>query len=251
MSSRALTFALVLLAVGASAARATDLADARALTDEARGMYEAGELSGATGKLEKALLLAPGHVPAEQLLAVTYHAQNDVARAIEHYWAVQRASLLALLDDAGPDATRRRELIVECEGLLVLLTNQERAQRELPLCLPDARLATVARGHSEEMRDLKFFAHESPTPARRTIALRFKEVFGDLISYGIAENIARRYGQGVYSLSPESVHKSHEDWMASTGHRANILRRELTHVGMGIAVNSNGDYWATEFFARF
>ena len=31
----------------------------------------------------------------------------------------------------------------------------------------------------------------------------------------------------------------------------NILTRDLTHLGVGIAVNDNGDYWATQVFARF
>jgi uncharacterized protein YkwD len=54
-----------------------------------------------------------------------------------------------------------------------------------------------------------------------------------------AENIA--YGQP----DPADVMA---DWMASSGHRANILNCDLTRLGVGIAAGGGGPWW-TELFA--
>ncbi|MCR8669859.1 CAP domain-containing protein [Agrococcus sp. HG114] len=53
---------------------------------------------------------------------------------------------------------------------------------------------------------------------------------------GWGENVGRTYGS---SVDPTGIMNA---WMASTDHRANILRSTFTHVGVGIAHGSNG-YW--------
>jgi len=230
----------------------TDLSgedQARYLTDQAKALYHNGKLSQASHRLAAALRAAD-YLPAHQLAAVVCHAQNAPHVALEHYWAAQRPGPDVLTPAAGLEAVRQAELIIECEALMALLLNQERLDRSLALCVPDPRLAQVARQHSEEMRDLRYFDHRSPRASHRSIAERFKLVFGGVMAYSIAENIARRYSQCNYSLCPEGIQHSHEQLMNSRGHRANILTKDFTHVGVGIAVNDNGDYWATQFFAR-
>ncbi len=235
-----------------AATRATvDETRAQALTAEAREQYAASRYSQAAGKLQTALELAPGYTAAHQLLAIVEHAQRALDRALDHYWAVQRASLPELPDEAPEAQVRQRELIIACESMSVLMVNEERLQRKLPLCQPDVRLAAIARQHSEEMRDLRYFSHESPTAGLHTITDRFKREFRGVAAYCIAENIARRYGQGVSSLSVANLRRTHEEWMDSPGHRANILGADLDRIGVGLSANPSGDYWATQFFARF
>lgn len=220
------------------------------LTDEARVLYVQGRLEEATSRLEAALAGAPDYLPAHQLAAVVWQARGQPARALEHYWAVQRSSFDPLSAEAPEDQVRERALLVHAESLLALLANAERLSRKLPLLLPDPRLAVIARQHSEEMRDLGYFSHESPTPGYKTIKARFIRRFPDLASFAIGENIARRYAEGAFSLTVDAVHRTHQEWMDSPGHRRNILESKFSHLGVGVACKANGDYWATQFFAR-
>lgn len=224
---------------------------AAGLVNEARRLYADGNFPRAAGRLERALELDPAHLPARQWLGLALHAAGEREAALEHYEAVQAASLRAPADGATDEQRAERGLLIRCEALLVALLNDERRENGLPLLLPDLRLSGLARGHSGEMRDLNYFAHESPTPHRRTIKDRFLAVVTGVRSYSIGENIARRYATGAYSLSPDAVTHTHDEWMKSRGHRANILGERFERIGIGIAVNANGDYWATQFFARY
>jgi len=221
------------------------------LTGEARELWSTDQLSQASAKLEAALAADGSYLPAHQLMAVTLQQQGNVDEAVDHYWTVQRGSFTPLPADAPEEQTAVRELLVQCEGLLVLLANAERLKAGLRPYLPDPRLAIIARQHSDEMRDLGYFSHESPVAGYETIQDRFLRVFTDLLAYSIGENIACKYGRGIYSLNADSAHDTHQDWMESPGHRSNIMSDEFTYIGIGLSANENGDYWATQFFASF
>ena len=224
---------------------------AASLTREGRALFAKAKYSEAASKLEAALAEDPDYIAAEACLAATYQALGDSERAVDHYWAVQRSVRPALPPGAGKAATRERERLVECEALILIRANDERRKAKLPLLIPDPLLAQVARQHSEEMRDLDYFSHESPTEGLTTIRDRFQSRVKNAAEYEIAENIARRWAEGAYSLSPECILQTHKDWMQSPGHRENILNKQLERIGVGIAVNAEGDYWATQFFATY
>jgi uncharacterized protein YkwD len=103
-----------------------------------------------------------------------------------------------------------------------------------PLTL-DARLAAAAEAHSADMVRRDFFAHESPDG---------RQVWDRAVAAGyayrkVAENIAA--GQRT---ADEVV----RGWMASQGHRANILDRDLTQIGIGRAEGgSYGVHWTQVF----
>lgn len=42
-----------------------------------------------------------------------------------------------------------------------------------------------------------------------------------------------------------------DQWMASPGHRTNLLRTDHTDMGMGVAVADDGKLYATQVFARY
>lgn len=100
------------------------------------------------------------------------------------------------------------------------LTNTARVRRGLdPLQWHDS-LASVALGHSNDMRDNKFFDHVSPTHGK--LADRVKKAG---IPYRIiAENIAAGQSDAI---------EAHEAWMNSHGHRVNILNPDLVSLGVG------------------
>ena len=118
------------------------------------------------------------------------------------------------------------------ERQVVALVNQERAAYGLPALTLSVTLSDGARLKSQDMRDNRYFDHNSPT---------YGTPFEMMQSLGItyaaaAENIAMGYS------TAEAVVNG---WMNSAGHRANILSSNYTHIGVG---HVDG-YW-TQWFTR-
>lgn len=121
------------------------------------------------------------------------------------------------------------------EQQVIKLVNQERAKNGLPALKEDWELSRVARYKSQDMHDNHYFSHTSPT-----YGSPFKMMSDFGIHYGYAgENIA--YGQ----KTPEEVMKA---WMNSSGHRANILSKNFTHIGVGYV--KDGSYWTQQFISK-
>jgi uncharacterized YkwD family protein len=123
------------------------------------------------------------------------------------------------------------------ERQVVNLCNQIRVKNGLPPLSLNWELARVARFKSQDMRDQHYFSHQSPTYGSPFNMLKS---FGIQFSYA-GENIAA--GQ----RTPQEVVNS---WMNSPGHRANILNRNYTKIGVGYASGGEyGTYW-TQMFIR-
>jgi uncharacterized protein YkwD len=108
------------------------------------------------------------------------------------------------------------------EALLLELVNRDRHAAGLPPLQADAALAAIARAHSEDMLENAFVGHVSPTtggPADRV--KRAGIAFVRLL-----ENVGRN----------ASVEELETGLMASPGHRAAILDRLATRVGIGIVI---------------
>jgi uncharacterized protein YkwD len=154
----------------------------------------------------------------------------------------------ALLAQSAPSAQQ----LSRYEKELCDLANRERKQRGLPTLKISPVLAEVARAHSREMAAKNYFAHESPTPGRRSPQDRYRARVKKTPRL-IAENIYKLEGPSFYKLKPADFRRAHEGWMKSPGHRDNILRKEPaggpTQIGVGIVVR-DGAFWATQNFAR-
>ncbi|PEB54145.1 serine protease [Bacillus pseudomycoides] len=132
-------------------------------------------------------------------------------------------------------AEDKKGSLSEFEQRVVELTNAERAKQGLPALQVDAELSKVARTKSEDMQKNHYFDHNSPTYGS---PFDMMKKFG--ISYKAAgENIAQ--GQ----RTPEEVVQA---WMNSEGHRANILNKSFTHIGVGYV--ENGNYWTQQFITK-
>ena len=121
------------------------------------------------------------------------------------------------------------------EAEVVRLVNVERANAGLPALKTDWELARVAEHKSQDMKDKNYFSHTSPT---------YGSPFNMMKNYGITyksagENIAQ--GQ---KTAAEVVNA----WMNSEGHRANILSKNFTHIGVGYV--SEGHYWTQMFIQK-
>lgn len=138
--------------------------------------------------------------------------------------------------------------LLAIETQLAQLINRERASRHLPLLAYDVRLADVARAHSAQMRDEKYFSHESPTPQLQWPLNRYQQGMQKTPRL-VAENIYRRWSSRR-GLPADSAKQAHQSLMNSPGHKANILLASVTRMGIGVQANSNGDIWVTQMFSR-
>ncbi|HYQ44245.1 MAG TPA: CAP domain-containing protein [Polyangiaceae bacterium] len=123
----------------------------------------------------------------------------------------------------------------QAEARLLVLVNEARAAAGLGKVLPDAELRDVAMGHTSDMVDHHFFSHVSSKTGTPTDRMRRS---GALVA-GSGENIAM-------AATPEVAH---EGLMNSPGHRANILNRSWTHVGIAVK-NGEGGLVVTQMFGR-
>jgi uncharacterized protein YkwD/uncharacterized membrane protein required for colicin V production len=106
------------------------------------------------------------------------------------------------------------------EQQMLDLVNQERVRTGLRPLEMDESLRSVARAHSQEMFQRGYFAHDSPTAGSPYDRMRAAGV----TFFVAGENLA---------YAP-TVQTAHDGLMHSPGHRANILRPEFAHVGIGI-----------------
>lgn len=116
------------------------------------------------------------------------------------------------------------------EARIVELVNSERVAAGLQPLTVDTRLQSAARQHSTEMLELRYFSHYSPTKGLTNPEDRvYRTGISDAV---VGENIA------VHSVDGNSEEVARQlmiQWMNSPAHKANILKPEFTHLGVGIA----------------
>lgn len=127
------------------------------------------------------------------------------------------------------------------ENLIHSHVNQIREQHDLSYIDQDEELRGIARHHSEDMAERKFFAHV--TPDGKDPGDRYSEYGYQHITYG--ENIARvpyktplanANGQERYETPPDLARGIVDGWMNSEGHRENILSSQWDCEGIGIKI---------------
>jgi uncharacterized protein YkwD len=119
------------------------------------------------------------------------------------------------------------------EDSVASLVNLERARAGLAALRADSRLRQAARAHSKDMARRDFCAHVSPdgtTPVDRMRLAGYPEPG--------AENVAR--GQ----MTSREVMQA---WMASPGHRENVMNPAFTTVGVGAYFGPGGPCWTQNF----
>lgn len=131
------------------------------------------------------------------------------------------------------------------------LVNQERVAAGVPPLAYDAQAERAGIVHSEDMFGRNYFSHTSPegwTPSNR-LSMTGASGFS-----GVGENIA---------LGQTTAQDVMNAWMSSSGHRANILSPNYTHIGVGVRAPPAGTcltcgggspatvtYWTQVFLTR-
>jgi uncharacterized protein YkwD len=178
-------------------------------------------LSGAvlSGSLGAPMYLTPGAC-----------APNGDVAAEARRLAATSTIALGGVDTVSPAAAA----LIPCSSLhaaasqLLTSINQQRAAAGVPALASDSCLSRMAGNWADAMADgsLAGSAHNpSLTAEARACALR-----------GWGENVGRTWGTNP---DPARIMSA---WMASDGHRANILRASFTHIGIGVQRSENG-YW--------
>lgn len=123
------------------------------------------------------------------------------------------------------------------EWQLFDLTNALRVKWGSPALQHHKGLQEVARLHSEDMAQNNFFDHRN---------LQGQSPSDRMNAYGIqwatyAENISHGYQSSIFS---------HHGLLNSIGHRNNILRTSVTHLGTGVGYDSKNAPYFTEKFMK-
>ena len=131
--------------------------------------------------------------------------------------------------------------IAEIEQAIFQRVNTERTAAGLPALSYNTTMEHYARIKSKDMGDNGYFSHEDKQGNLITAQMK-----ADGVSYRAwGENIA--YIQGINSNSALAT-KFMDNWMNSSGHRANILSTNFSSIGIGVYKIGNTYYATQEFY---
>ena len=181
--------------------------------------------------------------------------------------------LAAIISCAGPHPARSSRLperkskpilsIASLEKAIHVLINKERQANGLSPLVWDEVLSEIARNHSSDMSNRKYFDHFSPEG--HDYVYRYEQegyqcavVEGRTIHMG-AENIALNHlydsvititGEAYYNWnSQEDLEKTTvQGWMRSPGHRKNILTPYFRKEGIGVVISPDDKVYITQNF---
>lgn len=181
-------------------------------------------------------LTAPG---AWRVEVLAQGPRGDTVLANFPLYAGQDPPTFATLADEGGSSDDDARTPANMERALLRRLNAARAREDLEPVSLHPGLAEVARSHSRDMIDTGFVGHTSPTTGEAPDRVARAGYRSGLV----LENIGRGY----------SAREIHEGLLASPGHRANILNRDVTHVGVGVVSETEGSrqaFVATQVFVR-
>jgi uncharacterized protein YkwD len=125
------------------------------------------------------------------------------------------------------------------ESRIFDLVNAERRHQGLRALVYNPQLDRMAKIQAQNMARFQRMAHVIPEASLPTLTDRARDS-GYPYAH-LAENVALGYP------SAETVV---EGWMASKGHRANILQRDVDETGIAIARSSAGGLYYCQVFGR-
>ncbi len=139
----------------------------------------------------------------------------------------------------GPVALITSESSRSLESKVFELANRHRMHQGLSPLTWNENAAETARSHSADMANSSYLSHTDRSGKR--VGDRAKR-FGLNDWKVIGENVAWLTGR----VDPAD-HVINQ-WMASSGHRGNILQHEYRETGVGLVIAANGKYYFTQVF---
>ena len=160
------------------------------------------------------------------LLALSVFVAPSVTQADSGAAARARAAS-ARCDDAAAMPAQASDDAVRDATLCLL--NAERTARGLGKLRAEDTLERVAGRYARQMVRDQFFDHTSPGGSTMVSRIKATTYLRGVTSWSVGENLA--WGSGPLATPKATV----QAWMHSAGHRANILDRDFSEVGIGIA----------------
>jgi uncharacterized protein YkwD len=125
------------------------------------------------------------------------------------------------------------------ESRIFRLVNAERRRQGLSDLVYNPQLDRMARIQAENMARFQKMAHVIPESSLPTLTDRAQD--SGYPYARLAENVALGYPNAQTVV---------DGWMASKGHRANILNRDVEETGIAIARSSAGGLYYCQVFGR-
>jgi hypothetical protein len=141
-------------------------------------------------------------------------------------------------DGHWPPAETDIQTDLDAEAQASLLLDIDRTRNGLAPLIDDPKLVAIARAHSRDMRDKGFVGHVSPTTGSVGDRLR------------AAGYRAAHWGENI--AGNNNLWDAEAGLYYSLGHRKNLLSKNATHVGIGVAATRKHGrrYWlVTQVFA--
>lgn len=198
---------------------------------------------------------ASGKNAPRRLLAGLFVGMLGTAVQAQYYYGMPPAMEAAYAAPGDAIDPARFDEGALC-GLILQLTNTERARHGLPPVTHHPAAAAAASQHSRDMAARSYFDHKSKGLLRRSSPAQ------RMASHGYsprtsAENIAMlpifnsqlvqtssNRTRTVTAMDPNGYQRlaqyAMQEWMKSPGHRKNILNGQLTTLGVGAAVGYRG-----------
>lgn len=159
------------------------------------------------------LLQNPGiEVPTIQLPAVPFTLPTLIPESPTSRSNIDNSEIKSPITIPSPQVTipQAKGDITTIEQRIFALTNQERQQQGLPALQLDAALASIARGHSQDMATNNFFSHTNlrgQDPTARAVAAGYtirRDMGGNRYSTGL-EKISTRCRRAMSSVMVTST----------------------------------------------
>jgi uncharacterized protein YkwD len=133
------------------------------------------------------------------------------------------------------------------EQELLVLVNKERAKRHRKPLVLNESLTNSARYHAMDMAVDSYFDHESKDQRKNGSHKKICSVFDRMECFVKGSIFTRSENIAAGRQSPEQVMR---DWMASKGHRLNILDKDTKYIGLAyvyVEESEFGGYWVQTF----
>ena len=166
------------------------------------------------------------HSAQHSAVCASYHAGGGLPGSCNKHTSASNAHRACVNTRLRPSPTNTALI----RGATLCLINRERAAHGERALRPNRRLRRAAQAHSVSMAFGDYFEHDGPSGQTPLTRLRDAGyISSSRVGYEVGENIA--WGT-LYLATPRAIVAA---WMASPGHRANILDARYRETGIGVS----------------